>query len=152
MFHKIQEHGIFVIMSIMLAIFMTIDPHQYSALAEQNTEQKQTVCDIHQTPCTKNLAAGAVTLEINPRPIKAMTDLTFTATFTGVNVATPPYIDLGMPGMNMGPNQVKLKSTAENRYEGTGIIVRCPSGRRTWKAALTVPDAGTAEFIFDVID
>ena len=62
-----------------------------------------------------------------------------------------PTIDLGMPGMNMGPNRVQLKAAGNSLYEGRGVIVRCPSGRRTWQATVTLPDGGQTRFIFDVI-
>ena len=62
-----------------------------------------------------------------------------------------PYIDLGMPGMNMGPNRVQLKPVGKDTYEGQGVIVKCPSDRRIWQARLTIPDVGQADFIFDVI-
>jgi len=53
--------------------------------------------------------------------------------------------------MDMGPNRVELRPVKENVYEGQGVIVRCPSGRRTWKATVTLPESGKAEFVFDVI-
>jgi hypothetical protein len=56
-----------------------------------------------------------------------------------------------MPGMKMGPNRVFLKFVRKGVYEGTGIIVRCPSGKRTWQANITLPDLGEAKFVFDVI-
>jgi len=119
-----------------------------TAMAEGKEEQPGKECNIHETSCTKTLPDCTVTLDIDPKPVKAMTDLTFTVILSGKKPSANPYIDLGMPGMKMGPNQVKLKEdTGENTYVGTGIIVRCPSGRRTWKAGVTVPDAGTAEFI-----
>ena len=90
-------------------------------------------------------------MDIEPKPVKAMQNLTFTVTFTGEKPVAAPYIDLGMPGMNMGKNQVILKPAGELIYRGEGVIVRCPSGRRTWKAKVTVPDAGSVEFVFDVI-
>ncbi len=80
-----------------------------------------------------------------------MHDLTFTVTFSGVTPVSDPVIDLGMPGMSMGPNRVVLKRAGENTYQGAGVIVRCPSGRRTWKATVTVPDKRSAEFVFDVV-
>jgi hypothetical protein len=83
--------------------------------------------------------------------VKAMQELTFTVKLSGAEPFADPYIDLGMPGMHMGPNRVHLKRTGNGRYEGNGIIVRCPSGRRTWQATVTVPGAGATEFIFDVI-
>jgi hypothetical protein len=66
--------------------------------------------------------------------------------------AEAPFIDLGMPGMKMGPNHVQLKKAGDdNTYTGTGIIVRCPSGRTIWKALVTIPGAGSVEYIFNVI-
>ncbi len=110
-------------------------------------------CDLHRGVCTQNLAGSAVTLTVAPRPVKAMQDLFFRVTLDGKlppNTALP-YIDLGMSGMNMGPNRVQLKPAGNAAYEGRGVIVRCPGGRRTWQATVTIPDVGQAEFIFDVI-
>jgi hypothetical protein len=108
-------------------------------------------CAIQSGPCTKSFARGTLTLDITPRPVRAMHDLTFTLTVSGVKAAHDPFIELTMPGMSMGPNRVVLKRAGDNTYQGTGVIVRCPSGRRTWKAIVTVPDKGSAEFVFDVV-
>jgi len=108
-------------------------------------------CVIQTGPCTKTLADGTVTLDITPKPVRAMRDLTFTVTFSRVKAAHDPVIDLGMPGMIMGPNRVILKRAGDTTYQGTGVIVRCPSGRRTWKATVSVPGTGSAEFVFDVV-
>ena len=110
-------------------------------------------CDIHQTACIKRISTCTITFDVTPKPIKAMKDLLFRVSLSGnvpENVKVP-YIDLGMPGMNMGPNRVILKLSEPGVYEGKGIIVRCPSGRRIWEATVTVPNIGQAEFIFDVI-
>ena len=118
------------------------------------TESKNTFvinCDIQNGPCTQLLSNGKVVLDIHPKPVKAITDLTFKITIAGKLPVSHPYIDLGMPGMDMGPNRVSLKSLKAGVYEGTGIIVRCPSGRRTWYAKVTIPDSGTVKFVFDVI-
>lgn len=108
-------------------------------------------CNIQHTSCTQELSDTQVVLDITPKPVKAMTDLTFRITLTGKHPEAAPYIDLGMPGMKMGPNRVPLKSLGNGVHEGTGIIVRCPSGKKVWKATVIVPNMGTAEFIFDVI-
>jgi hypothetical protein len=95
----------------------------------------------------------SITLEVDPKPVKAMTDLQFTIILSGTfyEEVKAAYIDLGMPGMQMGPNRVMLQSVRPGVYEGHGIIVRCPSGRRIWQATVTVPDIGQAVFIFDVV-
>jgi hypothetical protein len=92
-----------------------------------------------------------VSLDISPKPVKAMQDLTFSVTFAGDNSVVDPYIDLGMVGMNMGRNRVILEPAGESVFQGKGVIVRCPSGRRTWKAKVTFPKRGSVEFVFDVI-
>jgi hypothetical protein len=115
--------------------------------------RKMINCDAHSGTCTQKANEMDVILEISPRPVKAMQDLRFNLTLSGRNL-TPsaiPYIDLGMPGMNMGPNRVLLEPVGQGMYAGQGIIVRCPSGRRIWQATVTVPDIGTVKFIFDVI-
>jgi hypothetical protein len=108
-------------------------------------------CDAHKELCTQSLGSLTVSLEITPRPVKAMQDLVFTVSISGNLPSKAPYIDLGMPGMKMGPNRVLLKRTDQGFYEGKGVIVRCSSGRRTWFAKITIPGSGEVKFIFDVI-
>lgn len=119
--------------------------------AEDIKDSDKAKCDVHHTACTQDLPDLKVTLDINPKPVEAMQDLTFTVILSGKNPTALPYIDLGMPGMHMGPNRVHLKSAGNGRYEGQGVIVRCPSGRRIWQATVTVPGSGSAEFLFDVV-
>ena len=115
------------------------------------SEPDRVDCDVHTGPCRGHMSKTKVSLDIEPKPVKAMHDLTFTVTFAGEKPVAAPYIDLGMPGMNMGRNRVILKPAGELIYRGEGVIVRCPSGRRTWKAKVTVPEVGSVEFVFDVI-
>lgn len=135
---------------ILLTAFLLAAPGRISA----GDKYKQMInCNLHAGPCTQPFLENTVILEVTPRPIKAMQDLFFKVTLTGKlsKALKAPYIDLGMPGMNMGPNRVQLKPAGNATYEGRGVIVRCPSGRRTWQATVTIPDAGQIEFIFDVI-
>jgi hypothetical protein len=133
----------------MLVLWLSTPPP--ISAAEKN--ENKTNCDLHHGICTKSLSGCTVTLEINPKPVKAMADLLFRVTLSGNLPADtpPPYIDLGMPGMNMGPNRVMLKSVGPGAYEGRGIIVRCSSGRKIWRATVKIPKIGQAEFIFNVI-
>jgi len=128
-------------------IMLTVCPTSRSG----QSEPPMVVCDVHAGPCRAQMSGTKVSLDIEPKPVKAMHDLTFTVTFAGEKPVAAPYIDLGMPGMNMGRNRVILKPAGELIYRGEGVIVRCPSGRRTWKAKVTVPDVGSVEFVFDVI-
>ena len=108
-------------------------------------------CDAHKGACSQSSGAITVSLEISPRPVKAMQDLVFKVSIEGAAPANHPHIELGMPAMKMGPNQVALKPTGPGTYEGTGVIVRCPSGKRTWFADVIIPESGEVKFIFDVI-
>jgi hypothetical protein len=87
-----------------------------------------------------------------------MKELIFRLTLTGRELSDNPHIDLSMPGMAMGPNRVRMKRVGNNTsrvgnntYEGQGVIVKCPSGRRTWKATVSLPDAEVMDFVFDVL-
>lgn len=110
-------------------------------------------CDLHNGACVQRLDETNIILEVTPQPVRAMEDLVFTVTLSGSSELrkSPPYIDLNMPGMDMGPNLVKMKPVGENVYEGKGVIVKCPSGHRVWRATVAVPDMGKAKFIFDVV-
>jgi len=81
-------------------------------------------CDIHAGPCIARLKDVQISLDVEPKPVKAMEDLTFTVRFAGGKFVVDPYIDLGMPGMNMGRNRVALKRVGESLYQGRGVIVR----------------------------
>jgi len=138
--------------AVILTAFLLAAPGR-GHTAAGDKYQEMINCDLHQGACTRNLAGSTITLTVTPRPVKAMQDLLFQVTFSGKLPSNTklPYIDLGMPGMNMGPNRVQLESAGVATYEGQGVIVRCPSGRRTWQATVTIPDVGQTDFIFDVI-
>ena len=91
-------------------------------------------CDIQSGGCQKQINARTVHLEILPKPVKAMTDLTFQVKISGEPLSEAPFIDLGMPGMKMGPNRVTLEKNSAATYEGQGVIVRCKSGKTIWQA------------------
>jgi hypothetical protein len=108
-------------------------------------------CTIQEGPCTSELGDRTVVLDITPRPVKAMKELTFQVRISGGEPDTTPRIDLGMPGMKMGPNRVEMEKTGGGLYQGKAVIVRCPSGKTVWEALVTIPGTGEASFIFDVI-
>jgi len=145
-----MKHLITRFTAVILIAFLLLVP---GAISAGDKYQEMINCDLHQGACAQNLAGSIVTLTVTPRPVKAMQDLLFQVSITGKlpTSAQLPYIDLGMPGMNMGPNRVQLKSVGSGTYEGQGVIVRCPSGRRIWQARVTIPDVGQTDFIFDVI-
>jgi hypothetical protein len=136
---------------LLCLVVMGIAAFSLSGHTRAQGAQPAVDCAIQSGPCTKSFADGTLTLDITPKPVKAMHDLTFTVVLSGLTPTTDPFIDLGMPGMVMGPNRVPLRPAGDGTYQGTGVIVRCPSGRRTWKATVTVPGKGAVEFVFDVV-
>lgn len=117
-----------------------------------------TDCDIQRGPCVSMAGSGTeITFDITPRPVRAMAELLFTVTIrkdgrpvSGADVT----IDLTMPGMIMGENSPRLSQGNDGRYAGKGVIVRCPSGKKVWKAQVSVRSkhgVETASFIFEVI-
>ena len=142
------KHGKMLLFLFLLALAAWLSSR---AIAAGETPTTLTTCDIQLGPCTKVKETLTVTLEIFPKPVKAMKELTFRLTLTGRELSDNPHIDLSMPGMAMGPNRVLMARVGSNTYEGQGVIVKCPSGRRTWKAAVTLPEAGVVDFVFDVI-
>ncbi|MFC1816915.1 hypothetical protein ACFL0M_13505 [Thermodesulfobacteriota bacterium] len=122
-----------------------------AALTGVPVGEKRINCNIHEGVCTQNLPNLKVTLGISPKPVTAMQDLWFHLKLAGEIPDKAPYIDLGMPGMKMGLNRVMLKIVGQNLYKGKGVIVRCPSGQKIWRATVTIPAKGTVNFIFDVI-
>jgi hypothetical protein len=108
-------------------------------------------CDIQSGGCRKQINGRMVHLEILPKPVKAMKDLVFQVEISGDPLSEAPFIDLGMPGMKMGPNRVLLEKKSTDLYEGQGVIVRCPSGKTIWQATVMLPGVGSVVFTFDVI-
>lgn len=108
-------------------------------------------CEVNRGSCRAMVHATTVALDINPKPVTAMQELTFVVTIAGPQPEQDPFIDLGMPAMMMGPNRVKLTRINPGVFTGTGVIVRCPSGKRTWFARITLPGLGEAAFVFDVV-
>jgi hypothetical protein len=81
-----------------------------------------------------------------------MREVYFTVSLPGYAGKASPYVDLSMAGMEMGRNRVDLSPGTDGRYRGTGVFVRCPSGKHDWEATVTAPGAGKAVFRFAVAD
>ena len=81
-----------------------------------------------------------------------MREVDFTVTLPGYSGKGSPYVELSMEGMEMGRNRVDLSRGDDGSYRGTGVIVRCPSGKRDWEATVTAPGAGKAVFHLAVAD
>jgi hypothetical protein len=119
---------------------------------------RHTVCDAGAAPCTQPLGGGGtVTLDVGPRPVRTMVELTVTVRLSPPSPRGPSPVAEGgrgegarvtvsfsMPGMEMGRNEIRLAPSGDGRFSGTGVLVRCPSGRRDWAAEVRVEPPGAA--------
>jgi nitrogen fixation protein FixH len=103
-------------------------------------------CDAGAGPCTRALPGGdEVTLDIGPRPLRTMAELAVAVTLRRDGAPVEPdavSVSFAMPGMEMGENRVRLARRGAGRFEGKAVLVRCPSGRPDWVAAVTIGRAG----------
>jgi hypothetical protein len=107
-------------------------------------------CSINLGPCAKTAGTREVILDISPKPVTSMKELTFAVSVIGGNPAPSLFLSLSMPGMYMGRNEVLLKKNQAGKYTGKGVIPRCPSGRRLWQAEVDVPGSGSIRYTFNV--
>jgi nitrogen fixation protein FixH len=100
-------------------------------------------CSIDAGPCAAKTTDNATEsiLNITPKPVTTMREVTFSVTLKDKNGPVKNAavtIDLSMPGMYMGNNVIKLMSKNNGVYEGQGVIVRCPSGKKLWQATVNI--------------
>ena len=116
----------------------------------------EVLCDIQHGSCIRETNGMTITFDIQPKPVRAMSELQFIVTVKRNNAPVTDAsvaLDLSMPGMYMGKNRPVLKHLGLGTYQGTGIITRCTSGQRTWQATITVgrgDPATIALFQFEV--
>ncbi len=102
-------------------------------------------CDLAAGPCTRPLEGGGeVVVEIGPRPIRTMREITVRVEVRSTPNPTGVAVSFSMPGMEMGENRVVLDRTGEGAFEGKAVLVRCPSGRRDWRVEVDVAGPGAA--------
>ncbi len=114
-------------------------------------ERSSPDCDVDSGECEKKTIGREVIFSVTPKPVKAMEELTFRLVVRPDPPSSAvPILGLGMPGMYMGKNQVLLKRGPDGTYTGKGVIPRCPSGRRLWRATVEIPDGEKVSFTFNV--
>ena len=106
---------------------------------------------IHKKACTITAGSHTVTLNIEPKPVSAMKELTFMVTVAPCDkLPATLLLNLSMPGMEMGKNQVTLVKKSACLYEGKGIMVRCMSGRTLWRVTILSDELKNPAFTFNV--
>ena len=137
--------GLFAVFALLIGATIFISYRSWDGLVDRRDSEPADVL-------RGAMDGQEVLLSITPWPPVAMRELDFTVSLPGYAGKVPPYVDLSMAGMEMGRNRVDLSRGADGRYRGTGVFVRCPSGRHDWEATVTAPGAGKAVFRFAVAD
>lgn len=116
----------------------------------QGTESKPD-CDINRAACKKISGDTEVLFDVDPKPVKAMQELNFTVVLKGGTSPDRVIVTLVMPGMYMGENKVVLHKASGYAYTGKGVIPKCRSGKRLWRATVETPEGKKADFLFSII-
>lgn len=129
----------------------------FSPACAKQIENAEIDCDIHAGHCLKIIENISVIFDCNPKPVKSMSEILFSVTLKEEDKPirnAQVEINLTMPGMFMGENRILLVHKENGRYEGKGVIVRCPSGKRIWNADVIIgrPSKKTVHtsYVFDV--
>jgi hypothetical protein len=104
-----------------------------------------TKCDLGASPCTRPLADLELTLEVTPRPPRAMSELAVEGRLSrkGAPVdGAEVVLSFAMRGMDMGKNASRLGGAGNGRYRGKAVLVRCHAGRRDWVVTAAVKHGG----------
>jgi hypothetical protein len=138
-----------------LLIFFALATALFSILVFQSGRNKATFF-AEPRPALSPQENGAfmpndrVGLTITPQPIRAMKPLHFQVIVKDDGEPQSVMVDLSMPGMYMGINQVTMKKSRPGVYEGVGIIPICPTGLTLWQASVFIDNQVAGDFFFDV--
>jgi hypothetical protein len=154
--------GIFAAFSVLLCVSVYIAERMHDGTVEEDYYGKSleffrdrkpaAAAEVPPGPLVASAAGQTILLDIEPKPVRTMRELTFSVELPGYDEAGIPRLDLGMAGMRMAPNRIDLVKEGDGRYRGRGVIVKCPSGMRTWTAVVHLPGKGKATFTFDAAD
>ena len=91
-----------------------------------------------------------VALEAEPWPVVPMRRTIFRVRISPPLKKDRLLMELTMPGMYMGQNRTVLRRVSDGIYEGTAVVVRCPSGSTLWRATIRAEGFGPVSFDFHV--
>lgn len=138
---------------LLLCLILSLSPHPIFA-ADMNGVISPD-CDMDKGPCSKKIGNAEVILDIQPKPVSAMRELMVYVSLKDAGVYEKLKVKFSMPGMHMGRNEVILVRTNDGRYAGKGIIPRCPSGKKLWRATVEIPTQKSTktekiDFLFNI--
>lgn len=136
------------IVSLVIAFLCIFNYEVYGQMSKESIID----CNINTSVCIKEIPYDKVkvTFDISPKPLEFMKELIFKITLTKDE---KPFsdakimMDLNMPGMFMGTNRPTIKHIGNGIYEGKGIIPRCPSGKKIWRADIKIEKDNTSSAV-----
>lgn len=130
-----------------------------ASVACSGARRDPSACDVSRSACTAAAGDVAVTLDLAPRPLRALREIEVTVTLSRGGVpleGAEASLALSMRGMYMGENETALRPHGGGRHAGRVVVVRCASGRRDWVAEVVarLPGGGEARarFAFEVAE
>lgn len=142
--------GCFTLLALGSVLFYTAAPARAASGAA-------IPCNIQLGSCTTRTPEGMVVVfDVEPKPVTSMSELTLLVRLSRNNTPVTNAeveVDLTMPGMFMGTTRPKLNHVEKGRYEGTSMLTRCASGRKTWQADVMVVEGAQRTitgFVFEV--
>lgn len=113
--------------------------------AQEATQITPPPCDLNRGPCLLPLITPVASeapwsFSVTPRPISVSAPLTFTLTppsqVLPSNRPGSVWVELTGDSMDMGLIQIALSPMPDGRWEGTGSIPVCVTGRMRWRIRL----------------
>lgn len=100
------------------------------------TQNKQ--CDLHQSSCKIKIQDGTTfALEVNPKTIPLMEELTFSIKSNNPNLENL-ILNIYATNMFMGDFNLPIKNLGDGNYEAIGTLPTCPVGDMLWNADIRV--------------
>ena len=108
-------------------------------------------CDLQKAACSLILPdGGKVTLDIQPKPIPLVQNFNIQVNTQAIK-AELVSVDFKGTSMNMGPNNVTLKSSSPDTFNGTGMLPVCIRNSMEWQADVYLQTSDgivVASFVF----
>ena len=141
--------GLLIVIMLFAAYYKTEQARKNTIISKVEPDK---TCDLQKNACSLNLPGGAkVTLSIAPKPIPLVKKITITVN-TSLIDAENVAVDFKGTTMNMGPNNVTLKSAQPGVYTGQGMLPVCIRNSMEWQADVylqTSEGIVVAPFIFE---
>ncbi len=131
--------AVFIIFVIVMGYFLIDFNAIYQSLkgeAKFITQEKS--CDLHKSACTIKIQDGTTfTLEISPKTIPLMDELTFSIKSNKKDLEGLK-LNIYATNMFMGEFNLPIKNLGDGNYKAVGVLPTCPVGDMKWNADIRI--------------